>query len=305
MNEFNTIYVSTDWRIFIDSSKRSLKVVLLHNENVFASIPVGHSVHLKERYKNLELILDKIKYGDHKWIICGDHKIISMLLGQQGSYTKFPCFLCEWDSRDTENYWKQKDWPRRALLKPGAKNVPRKPLVDSEKVLLPPLHIELGLMKQFVKALLKEGKCFKYICNKFPALSDAKVKEDISTGPDMRKLLKDENFLEEMNIKEKNAWEVFKDVVTKLLDNKKDPNFKSIVENMLQKFQKLGCLMSLKVHFLHLHLDYFPESLGAASEEMMIADYCWVLHRDEPIEKYKRRSAVQSMKGQKKLRHAD
>ena len=30
---------------------------------------------------------------------CGDFKVISMILGQQGGYTKFPCFLCEWDSR--------------------------------------------------------------------------------------------------------------------------------------------------------------------------------------------------------------
>ena len=74
--------------------------------------------------------------------------------------------------------------------------------------------------------------------------------------------------MKEMNLKEKKAWEAFKDVVTKFLGNKKDPNFKSIVENMLQKFQKLGYLMSLKVHFLHSHLDYFPKNLGAVNEEM-------------------------------------
>ena len=40
---------------------------------------------------------------------------------------------------------------------------------------LPPLHIKLGLMKQFVKALPKEGPCFKYLTAKFPGLSDAKL----------------------------------------------------------------------------------------------------------------------------------
>ena len=57
--------------------------------------------------------------------------------------------------------------------------------------------------------------------------------------------------------------------------------------------------MSVKVHFLHSHLDYFPENVGAFSEEQgerfhqdtkvmkkryqgkwnvsMIADYCWGL----------------------------
>lgn len=36
---------------------------------------------------------------------------------------------------------------------------------------------------------------------------------------------------------------------------------------MLKAFQALGCLMSLKVHFLHSQLDYFPENLGDVSEE--------------------------------------
>jgi hypothetical protein len=48
--------------------------------------------------------------------------------------------------------------------------------VDPEKIILTPLHIKLGLMKQFVKALDGNGNCFNYLNNKFPALSQAKVK---------------------------------------------------------------------------------------------------------------------------------
>ena len=40
----------SDWRLFIDSSKRSFKGVLLHNGNKYPSIPIAHSVHLKESY---------------------------------------------------------------------------------------------------------------------------------------------------------------------------------------------------------------------------------------------------------------
>ena len=36
---------------------------------------------------------------------------------------------------------------------------------------------------------------------------------------------------------------------------------------MLACFEALGCHMSLKVHFLHAHLDYFPQNLGDMSEE--------------------------------------
>ena len=42
--------------------------------------------------------------------------------------------------------------PTREELTPGMYNVIREPLVSREKVLLPPLHIKLGLVKQFVKA---------------------------------------------------------------------------------------------------------------------------------------------------------
>ncbi|GFT51491.1 uncharacterized protein TNCV_51141 [Trichonephila clavipes] len=53
---FKFMYEPDEWRLFIDSSKRSLKAVL-HNGNRYASVPVGHSVHLKECYENLSLFL--------------------------------------------------------------------------------------------------------------------------------------------------------------------------------------------------------------------------------------------------------
>ena len=34
-------YDPQDWRLFIDSSKRSLKCVLLHNGNLYGSVPLG------------------------------------------------------------------------------------------------------------------------------------------------------------------------------------------------------------------------------------------------------------------------
>ena len=46
-------YDPNDWRLFIDSSKRSLKVVLLNNGNRFGSIPLAYSVTLKEKYENV------------------------------------------------------------------------------------------------------------------------------------------------------------------------------------------------------------------------------------------------------------
>jgi len=61
--------------------------VLLHNGNQHPSIPVGHSVHLKEDYENVKTLLQKIKYDDYKWDVCGDFKMLGFLLGLQGGCT--------------------------------------------------------------------------------------------------------------------------------------------------------------------------------------------------------------------------
>jgi len=51
-----------DWRLFIDSSKLSLKAVLLHSGNTLPSIPVGHSVHNEGSYENMKILMDAISY---------------------------------------------------------------------------------------------------------------------------------------------------------------------------------------------------------------------------------------------------
>ena len=74
------VYVPKKWRLFIDSSKATLKCVLLHNGNRYASVPVDHFVHLKETYENIKIVITKIKYFDHIWLICGDLKVLCMVL---------------------------------------------------------------------------------------------------------------------------------------------------------------------------------------------------------------------------------
>ena len=93
-------YEPKDWRLFIDNSKRSLKWVLLHNSNQFSSVPIAHSTTLKEKYEAVKYVLEKIGYDQHKWFICVDLEMVNFLLGQQSGFTKYPCFLCMWDSRD-------------------------------------------------------------------------------------------------------------------------------------------------------------------------------------------------------------
>ena len=89
MEELGYFHRKEEWRLFINSSKLSLKTMLLRNRNMLPSIPVGYAAHIKETYENTSM---------------------------------------------------------------------------------------------------------KHICNKFPALSQTKLKKGIFVGPQIKKLLKDENF---------------------------------------------------------------------------------------------------------------
>ncbi|GFT01374.1 uncharacterized protein TNCV_3215051 [Trichonephila clavipes] len=85
---------------------------------------------------------------------------------------------------------------------------------------------QLGVMKQFGKAIPKDGDCFKYPCKKFPGLSKAKLKEGIFVAPDILKLMKDNEFETCMTAKGKKAWFIFTDVTRKFIGNCKDPDCK-------------------------------------------------------------------------------
>lgn len=90
-----------------------------------------------------------------------------------------PCYLCEWDSR-AENHYQQTEWPSRTQITIGEKNLINVPLVRTDQIILPPLHLKLGYMKQFVKRLDRDSEAFLHLKTTFPRLSEAKIKEGIS-----------------------------------------------------------------------------------------------------------------------------
>ena len=73
-------------------------------------------------------------------------------------------------------------------------NLENQPLVEPRKILLPSTHLKLGLKKKFVKAMNEEEAAFTYLREKFPRLSEVKLKEGIFSGAQIRDLIKDEYF---------------------------------------------------------------------------------------------------------------
>lgn len=166
-------------------------------------------------------------------------------------------------------------------------------------------------MKNFVKAMNKEGDGFLYLKTVFSKLSDAKLKEGIFVGPQIRTLMKDPNFDKKLTNKELDAWLSLKAVIKGFLGNHRAENAEQLVNDMLKAYEKLGCRMSLKIHFLHSHFSFFPSNLGAVSDEQgerfhqdvkkleerfqgrwdttMLGDYCWHLKREDHSE-HKRKS---------------
>jgi hypothetical protein len=65
---------------------------------------------------------------------------------------------------------------------------------------------------------------------------------------------------------EERAWHANREVVTGFLRNRRAENYKDLVK-LLSSYQKLWCNMSMKIHFLNSHLDFFPKNCGSVSDE--------------------------------------
>ncbi|GBM57141.1 hypothetical protein AVEN_237379-1 [Araneus ventricosus] len=95
------------------------------------------------------------------------------------------------------------------------------------------------------------------------------------------------------------------------LEIRKLENYEDLVGDMVKCFRVIGCNMSLKLHILDSHLNFFPQNLGAISDEhrelfhqdismfekrfsgrwnrSMLAEYCWSVIRDTQSDAYKRK----------------
>lgn len=297
----NQPFTQHEWRLFIDGSKTSIKAVLLHIGNQKPSVPVAFAIGLKEGFESMRKIIDFIQYRRFNFQIVADFKVIGFLMGFK-NYPKFPCFLCEWDSRNYAEHWTRATWPMRRGYTPGEKSVLENPIVPRDRIILPPLHIKLGLMTNFVKAIGDNAEAINYLENMFPRLSKAKIDHGIFVGPQIRKVMHSDEFQNLLTRDQERAWTSFEAVVDGFLGNKRSSNYRQLVERMLEDFANIGAHLSLKLHFLKSHLSFFPDNMGAYSDEHgerfhqdisdmegrfnfryipnMLGEYCWSLLRD-------------------------
>ena len=192
---------------------------------------------MKETHDNMDQLLSDLNYHNHGWLICGDLKVVGLVLGPQGGYNKHPCLLCFWDSRDDDQHYIRQEWPPRQVLEPGSHNVQSRLLVEPNKILLPPLHIKLGLMKNFVKAMDREGRGFTFLQQKFPRITLGKLKSGIFGGPQIRELMKGSMFDDALSTAELSAWRWLKSVITNFLGNNRSAEYEKEVNELLKSFQ--------------------------------------------------------------------
>jgi hypothetical protein len=106
--------------------------------------------------------MEAINYDKFKWQSCGDQKVAALLRGLQQGFIKYCCFISKWDSRARSLHYSRKYWPARKSLEPGIMNLENQPLVEPNKILLPTMHLKLGVMKNFVKTMNQEEDAFTY-----------------------------------------------------------------------------------------------------------------------------------------------
>ena len=130
-------------------------------------------------------------------------------------------------------------------------------------------------------------------------------------------MFKDQHFSKILNSTKRRAGKACENICRNLLGNEKTENYSEIVQELISSHTAVWCNMLLKLHVLHSHLEFFPEKMGAISDEHgerflqdisyiekrysgkwspnMLADYCCSLKMDTPTGKYKRHKKMKQV----------
>ena len=68
-------------------------------------------------------------------------------------------------------------------------------------------------------------------------------------GPQIRRTLASEELEGQMSDLERNAWQAFRMIVEGFLGKHRIDDYAMLLSNLIKSYEKLGCRMSLKLHF--------------------------------------------------------
>ena len=127
------------------------------------------------------------------------------------------------------------------------------------KIYLAPLHIKLGLMKNFVKVLSPEGEAFQYFKEKFGAvLTDAKLIAGVFIGPQIHEVVHGSNFRQTLKELELQACNAFVSVIENFLGNHRSDRYVDMTEQMIGSLRKNGLQNVTQDAFPALTSGVFP-----------------------------------------------
>ena len=233
--------------------------------------------------------------------------MVNFLLGQQSGFTKYPCFLCMWDSST------------------DLRTIPRRTSLHEMKwCRVDPTALSTILLWTDTKYSFHRCTSSLAWFNSSPKPWTGMVATSLTCVM----------FFQDYPLRN---WKVASLMVLKFVSSSEILSLTSQWPNQNRKHGKplfwlwrtfwvtpkpvimknlsptcLGCNMSIKMHYLFSHIDRSPENLGAMSDEQeerfhqdikemetryqrrwdaaMMADYCWTMKRDIPSAEHSRMS---------------
>lgn len=79
--------------------------------------------------------------------------------------------------------------------------------------------------------------------------------------------MKNQDFPKVLNRQNLGAWNAVIAVITKVLGKKRSEDYEQLVIDMMEAYRVIDVHMSLKIHLMHFHMNYFSQQLSTESDE--------------------------------------
>ncbi|XP_036336245.1 uncharacterized protein LOC118746504 [Rhagoletis pomonella] len=94
----------------------------------------------------------------------------------------------------------------------------------------------------------------------------------VLNGPDIRRLMKDQGFLEILDATAAVAWDAVRALFKHVLYKNRSPEYANFIANLMESFDAFEVHMSLKIHMLHSEETMYDSSTAVTTSESSITD---------------------------------